>query len=405
MRTFDDIIPPSRRREADPSVQNPTVPSGRTPSRRPSRFPYLTIIVVVLIVAVSVGALLYFTTAKVTITPNTLSVTINSSFTADMSSGTLPFEVISSQKVALQSVPSDGQKMVTTFASGMVTIYNKQARAQRLVTDTRFAAPNGLIYRIHAPVVIPAGNATHPGSVTALLTADAAGGTYNIGPASFTVPGLAGTALASQVYARSDTAMTGGASGAQPSINATTAAQTKSALILALGPSLTASLQGQVPAGYVLLPGAATTTYQELVPTTGSSTGMVNVREQGTITAVVFPNAALAHSIAASVQGLGYQGEPLTLSTSTGLSLSSLDGLPGPGAQTFTFTLSGTASLIYTVNPTQIAAAVAGKTRSAAEVALTNYTEVKQAVLILRPFWRQSFPQDPSMISVHIVGP
>ena len=126
---------------------------------------------------------------------------------------------------------------------------------------------------------------------------------------------------------------------------------------------------------------------------------MVDVKEQGMITAVIFPNAALASAIASSTAGLGYQGEPLTLASTSGLMLSSAS-MPDPNASSFSFTLAGTASLVYTVDPARIAAAIAGETRSAAEVALTNYPEIKRAVITLRPFWRQTFPQDPASISV-----
>jgi hypothetical protein len=190
-----------------------------------------------------------------------------------------------------------------------------------------------------------------------------------------------------------------------PIVDAAAGAQARNALINALTPDLIASLEAQIPAGYVLLPGAATTTFQELASVPSSTTGMVEVKEQGTITAVVFPNLVLAKAIAASVGGLGYQGEPVTLSSVKSLRLTAPGGIPAPDVPSFSFTLSGTAPLIYTVDPTRIAAAISGKTRSAAEVALTNYPEVKRAIIILRPFWRQTFPQDPSSISVVVVNP
>ena len=198
--------------------------------------------------------------------------------------------------------------------------------------------------------------------------------------------------------------MTGGASGTVPVVDAVTESNTVTALVTALGPDLNSSIQAKVPAGYTLLPGSATTTYQELAPAPSATTGQVDVKEQGTITAVVFPNAALAKAIATSITALGYNGEPLTIASSSSLTLSSTGGIPDASVSSFTFTLSGTVALIYTVDPTKIAAAVAGETRSAAEVALTNYPEVKRAVIVLRPFWKQTFPQDPSSISVVVVG-
>ena len=73
---------------------------------------------------------------------------------------------------------------------------------------------------------------------------------------------------------------------------------------------------------------------------------------------------------------------------------------PDPDASSFSFTIAGTVPLVYNIDSARIAAAVAGETRDAAKVALTNYPEVKRAVIILRPFWRQTFPQDPSSIKV-----
>jgi len=359
----------------------------------------MTFVVVILIIAASVGALFYFSSAKVNVTPNTVSAAVQSSFTATKSTGTLPFEIVTAQKTASQSVAGSGTKAVNASASGTITIYNTQAQAQKLVTNTRFATAAGLIFRIRTPVTVPSGSAAKPGSVTAKVFADKVGDSYNVGPTSFTIPGFAGTPQASQVYARSTSATTGGASGNVPVVDSATEAETRKALITALDTDLAASIQEQIPAGYVLVPGAAITSYEDVAPTPSATTGQADVKEQGTITAVVFPNAALAKAIASSIAGLDYQGEPLTLASTNDLKLA-MTGTPDPEASSFPFTLSGTAPLIYTVDSARIAAAIAGETRSAAEVALTNYPEVKRAIIVLRPFWRQTFPQDPSSISV-----
>jgi hypothetical protein len=118
----------------------------------------------------------------------------------------------------------------------------------------------------------------------------------------------------------------------------------------------------------------------------------------------VFPNAALAKQLASSISNLGYQGEPITLSGTNNLLLAST-AMPDPGSDTFTFTVAGTASLTYAVDSSRIAAAVAGKSRDDARTAIANYPEVKRAVIILRPFWRQTFPQDPSAITIVPVKP
>lgn len=402
MRTFDDIIPPSRRSEGQMPSAKPRPPLE--PPKRP-RFPYATLLGALAIIALSVGALFYFSTAKVTITPNSASAAVENNFTATKSSGALPFEIITAEKIASQGVKSTGSQNVTTNASGKITIYNTQSAPQRLVANTRFATAAGLIFRIRTAVTVPAGSTAAPGSVEATVYADQPGATYNVGPASFTIPGFAGTAQEGAVYARSTGAMTGGASGTMPVTDAATQAQAEQALKTALVPDLEASLVTEIPAGYVLVLGSATTTFATLAPEASSATGTVDIRVQGTVTAVVFPNAALARAIAASVSGLGYQGEQVTLAATDTIMLTPTAGLPDSSATTFSFALSGTAALTYTVDTARIAAAVSGKTRKEAEVVLTNYPEVKTALIVLRPFWRQAFPQDPASITVVVEEP
>lgn len=401
MRTLNDIIPPSRRKETDSFTSSGS--DGLKPlnlsNGRPHKFPYTTLGIVAIVILVSIGALFYFSTAKIEVTPNTVSAAIQSSFTANKSSGALPFEIITAQKIASQSVKSSGTKAVNSFASGNITIYNTQTKSQRLITNTRFATTAGLIFRIRSAVTVPGGSSAKPGSVTAKVYADQAGSQYNVGPTSFTVPGFAGTPQASAVYARSTSAMTGGASGSVPIVDTALEVEARSALKTALDPDILASIKTQIPSGYLLLPGASVTTYEALESVPSSTTGMVEVKEQGTVTAVIFPNAALAKALASSVAGLSYQGEPLTISSVDNLLLATTN-MPSPDTETFSFTIAGTAPLIYTVDPNRIAATIAGKTRQEAEVAVSNYPEIKRALIVLRPFWRQTFPQDPSSISV-----
>ncbi len=404
MRTFEDIVPPSRRKEAGlPPVSGSSQPPSR-PSHRRSRFSF-TFVGIAVVILISFGMLLYFSSAEVEVTPNTVSAAVQNSFTADQNTGDLLFKVVTAQKIASQSIAASGTKAVSSVASGTITVYNTQAKAQRLVKNTRFATASGLIFRIHAAITVPAGSVAKPGSVQATAYADQPGDLYDVGPTSFTVPGLAGTAIANEVYARSTTAMTGGASGMIPVVDATTESKTRAALVAALAPDLESSVETQIPEGYVLVPGAATTTYEDIAIASSTTGGMADVKEEGTETAVIFPNAALAKAIASSIPDLASVNTGFTLSSTSGLTLIPADSLSNADGQpSFAFSLSGTASLVYTVDPTRIAAAIAGKSRSAAEVALTNYPEVKKAIIVLRPFWRQDFPQDPSAVSV-VVNP
>ncbi len=399
MRTLDDIIPPSRRRESEPMSDSGS-DNHRPKNSGESRFPFTTFIAIVLVIITSIGVLFYFSTSKVEVTPSTVSVAVQSSFTATQGTGSLPFQVITAQKTASQTIKSSGSKQVSSSASGMITVYNIQAKSQKLIANTRFATTAGLVFRIHTAVTVPAGTTQKPGSVVVKVYADKPGSTYNVGPTSFTVPGFAGTPQANQIYARSIAPITGGVSGNVPIADVTEEQQARKEISAALSSDLLASVQAQIPTGFVLVSGAATTTFEAIPLTPSSTTGMADVKELGTVTAVVFPNAALASAIASSVTSIGYQGESISLKSTDKLEYTPENGVPNTETQSISFTLSGTAPLIYSIDRARIAAAIAGKSRSAAEVALTNYPEVKKALIILRPFWRQTFPEDPTAISV-----
>ncbi len=360
-----------------------------------------TFLAIIIVLVSSIGGLFYFSSSKVKVTPATLSVAVQDSFTATHMTGALPYEILPAEKFASQNVKSTGTKEVTSFASGTITIYNTQSKSQRLIEKTRFETPTGLIFRVRTAITIPAGSVAKPGSITATVYADKAGDLYNIDSTSFSVPGFAGTPQAKQVYAKSTSAMTGGASGTVPVVSPTLEKETREVLIQALERDLRSSVYNSIPEGYVLVPGSIVFSYSEL-PTAPASGEMVEVRERGVATAVVLQNVALAKAIASSSASFEYQDEPLSISSVESLTLIASSDLPDADAESFTFSLSGTVPMVYTIDPTRISAAISGKSRLEAKTVLLNYPEVDQAFITLRPFWRKTLPEDPAEISVSI---
>lgn len=375
------------------------------PRRPRGRFPFITIIIALLILGGTAVGLYYFSAAEAKIIPVAATVSVEHSFAADPATGSLPYEIVSATKTGTQTIPATGgTREVTANATGQITIYNTQATSQKLIANTRFATPAGLIFRIKSAVTIPAGTNDRPGTVTVPITADSPGPTYNIGPSSFTVPGLAGTPQESAVYARSSGPMEGGMSGSVPVVDPAAEESAVSAIRSALETELAGALDGQVPDGYILLPGAATTTYRTL-PTAPADSGKAAIQVEGMISGVVFPADMLSRAIAVETGSAESVGSEVTLGEGSTLALAPSGALPTANSETFAFTLSGAASLVAVIDPIQIATTVAGKSRSEAEVALTNYPEVRRAILILRPFWRQSFPEDPAGIKVVVLPP
>jgi hypothetical protein len=89
------------------------------------------------------------------------------------------------------------------------------------------------------------------------------------------------------------------------------------------------------------------------------------------------------------------------LASTSGLRLASASTTPS-ASDPFTFDLSGSTAVVWKVDTNKIAGAVAGKTRAAAEPILTGFPEISKAYLTLRPFWRNTFPDDPAEIKVTV---
>jgi hypothetical protein len=368
-RTITDIIPPSRRRpmEGEPA-HVPTQPSiegnyNHVPPPPPApfviprrRFPWGTLLIAIIVIALVIVALYAFGGAKIQVTPTEDAVTLSASLTATPQSGDLPYETISIEKVASTSVPSETTAAVQQSAQGTITIYNTQSKPQQLITNTRFAAPNGLIFRIHQAVTIPAGSTSTPGQVTATAFADQPGAQYNIEPTTFTVPGLKGSDAYSAVTAKSAAAFKGGFSGQRGTVSAATDSATHTRLQSALASSVQNVIQSQVPNGYVLVPGATQVTYQSQ-PDGAAADGSVVVSDSATVTAVVFPETALARAIASHAVS-GYGNQPVSLVDAAGLTLAFASSTSNLGsAATLNFTVSGSTTVLWTVDATKIAGA------------------------------------------------
>lgn len=429
-KTINDIIPPSRRKamQADlpqrPATVEPPPPPPMPPAfddseeddgggpqyprpmrtrRSRGRFPYGLAIGALVVVAGAAGVLHAFAGAKVEVTPVVNQTTVSGEFVATASAGDLPFSIVTAETVASVDVPAEGTTEADDPAQGVITVYNAQDKAQQLIKNTRFESPQGLIFRIRDSITVPAGTATDPGELKVTVYADEGGERYNIGPSSFTVPGLAGSATYDLVYARSAEPMTGGFSGVRPSVGAATKAQKYEALKPTIDAELATALAGQVPEGYVLLPGASWTSY---VPQPDvAAAGTVSVRQKGIATAVVFPESALAKAIAFRTLG-AYDGQPVTLGESPTLALTSVSGTaPATSDQNFSFSLLGGAKIIWEVDPAKISGAVAGKSRDAARTVLLGFPEVEKAYMVVRPFWAGGFPADPADIEVEVADP
>lgn len=179
----------------------------REPYSQPSVGFYRTIALSFLVLTVVLlGVVVLITSKKASITimakEDTRSVNMNVKV-ASMADGkdSIAGSVSSTVINFSQKYFPTGSKTIEGTAGGEVTLFNKTAEAQTLVKTTRLLTPGGVLFRLSDKVTVPAN-----GEIKAQVYADKEGKDSNVGPTSFTIPGLA-TDKQKVIYAQSAVAM------------------------------------------------------------------------------------------------------------------------------------------------------------------------------------------------------
>jgi len=386
----------------------PTLPPRPLPDGYPrvpkqsGGFPYGTALAAVIVIAASVAVLYFFSDAKVTVTPKSLSSPISATLTATGSNGDLPYRILVEEKVVGSTVPAESTETVNDAAQGKIVIANAQAAPQTLIKNTRFETSTGLIFRIHESVNIPAGSVSSPGTKEVTAYADAGGDTYNIGATSFTVPGLSGSKAFDLVTATSNGAMTGGFSGTRGAVTQATREAQNAKNRETLVKELQETLASKIPEGFVLVSGATFTNFEPANDTVGKDT-MVTINQRGILTAIVFPEKTLAKAIA-TVLATTNTELPVSLRNYQELRLAPQKKEVPTEDTSFMVDLSGNVEIVWDVDSAKITGAVAGKTLDSARTVLQSFPEIDEFKLLVRPFWKKTFPTEPSDIDVEIEG-
>lgn len=366
-------------------------------------------VLVLLVVAVFV-----FSGATVTIEPYQRNITVNieavakSSVPIQESVGVseLTYETIAVGGTKTVYLQATGESKVEKKASGVIVIYNNYSSSpQRLIKNTRFETPAGLVYRIEKSIVVPGrrveNNKTIPGSLEATVSADLPGPDYNIGLTDFTVPGFKGTPRYEDFYARSKTVMAGGFIGNVPTAPEDKMNEAYASAEAALKQELAQKIGSQKPDIFIWYPTALLfeSVRQMPVVSTGST---IALSVNATSTAVVFSKMILSRYIAEH-SITDYDKEPVLVDK-----LNDLIFIPRFSADTsvggpIPFSLKGDTTIIWQFDSDKLKNDLAGKSKKEISSVIANYRGITRASVVIRPFWKSQFPDNPNKIKINLV--
>ena len=207
-RKILDIIPPKETKERVPRDLEPR--EQKIPTRKSVK-KIVSLFVGISLVSVLISGYIFIEPkAEIEIWPVTDLVEFNTQAVVAVSpktEGAIPGEIITAERTVSQEFLAKGTKLKTAKASGIIRVYNNYSTSpQPLVATTRFVSADGKLFRTPNRIVVPG----TPGSIDIEVVADQPGPEYNIGPTTFSIPGLAGTAKYTAFYAKSFEPMRGG---------------------------------------------------------------------------------------------------------------------------------------------------------------------------------------------------
>ena len=377
-------------------------------ARRKRLFVSILLGIIILVIGFFVSTLLRG--ADIFVYPKLKDVNVQADFTAykEPAAGDLSFELLTIEATGERRVSATGQEEVSERSEGNIFIYNEFSESpQRLIKNTRFESPEGLVFRVSESIEVPgmtkeAGGKIVPGVVTAKVFADGTGDQYNIAPSRFTIPGLEGTDQFERMYAESTEKFTGGFEGTKFIIEDAELQTAQQSLHLELRDALLSRLESEKPAGFILYDGGITFAYDSL-PSTGYSDELATIKEKARLQVPIFKATEFAsylaeHTVAGYENESVYLTDPYTLKfsytspTTTVSDIATLTEIP--------FTLVGNTRIVWAYDEEKLKSELVGLSKTALSSVLSGYPAIERAEAEVRPFWNQSFPDNQDEIAI-----
>lgn len=349
-----------------------------------------------------------FSGATVETIPRREQVVIDGDFLAkpDGDTGALSYTPFSLEREKSVLVEPDSERHVEIPATGKIIVYNNYSTTpQRLIKNTRFETPDGLIYRIHDSITIPgrrsSGGEMLPGSVEVTVFADAAGEEYNIALTDFTIPGFKSNVERFKgFYARSKTPMTGGKVGLVKTVSDEKMLQVRARLEEEFRNELISEATMAVPTDSIFYKDAYRVGFDVISPIQDRS-GDLKISVRAKFTAFFISQNGLSNAIAKQVLSM-YDGAPVIVPNAGELlfELKKRTAVSAAYVGPIEFNLKGTATLVWQFDKRKLTSELSGRKKSELVAVVSAYPAIIRATAIVRPFWKNAFPKSFDKIKI-----
>jgi hypothetical protein len=349
-----------------------------------------------------------FSRATITIGPKIQEVTLNENISATKDGGDVPFDLVVISGEEVKKVESTEKKTIEVKAKGTVIIYNAfSTKSQTLNINTQLEGSNGLIYKTDRRLVVPGiGKDGKPGSIEVNIYGAEAGESYNSKPLDFKILGFKGTPKYTKFYARSKGDIAGGVKGQFYAIPEAE----KDSIVLGLKEALELKLlkkaSEQIPPGFVLFKDAVFLNTGEADTVSYSKDNIVPISLKGTLYGFLFNEKKLTMKIAKDVLDK-YDNTDVFIPNIKDLSFTIVnkETLSFSDAKNINITLKGPAKIVWKFDADRFTGDLLNKPKNDFNTILAKYPNVTSANVVLKPFWRMSFPDKTKDIKVIVNYP
>jgi len=371
-------------------------------------------LILTLLVLIIAGIFAYFdlSQAEIEIWPEQDSLTFKTKVTTDkavekanFSTNLLPGKIIVAEKTVSEEFPSSGKTVKEAKAGGVIRVYNAYSTEPRVLIPSRFVSQEGKVFWSLEKITIPGarfekGKLAEPGFIDNVrVEADKAGEDYNIGPSTFSLPGLVGHPSYTLTYAKSFEPMEGGLKKEVPQVTPQDLENAKNALSEKAKKDCEGLLKEKIPPEYDFLETAGKTEILETssLAKSGAELEKFNFEVKTQSLALVFKNEDLENFVKEFILSQVPKEKKIYLpSLKINYSSESINLDSGQ----MNLSLQITAKIYSDIDETSLKKALIGKSSSEAQIFLENYPQITKIQLKLWPFWVKKIPENMEKIKI-----
>lgn len=364
--------------------------------------------VVVLAIAVylTTGSAIIAIFPSVTTLDERVQVQASDAFSAvDSTFGKIPGQLLTVTRTASATAAASAQRDVASKARGRITVANEYSSTpQTLVATTRFATPDGLVFRTLQTVTVPGSTVQEgkpvAGTVDVDVIADKPGSDYNVGAGRFTIVAFVekgDTERAERIYGTSREPMSGGAIGPSKVVTQEDYDNAEAEATALVKQQIRDALSEQASGMRVLDEVVATVERTESTARIDDAADAVKVSVTATLRTVAFRQADFERLLVESVMKkdrlvivpgqLSVSYADVQFEADTGV-LNFTAGFKGPG--------------YAPVDTEAITRDIQGMDARRIHEYFTNREGIESADIELKPFWVSSVPSRPDRIHLTV---